>query len=199
MHPSDTFGVCTLTHDRGITYARGAANARTYEHYADSDWSARRSTTGGTGQLAGGSIIAQSRKQECTATSSTHSEIIAASTNSNDVVWMRGYLGEIGLPQGEPTALYVDAQNVLTLTQNLVSSKQTRHIARRHLIVRERDIEGHHVVTKIGTHDNLADLFTKGLDRETFTKFMKTVLNYVVQGVTRIVPRARRAAQKAKS
>ena len=155
----------------------------------------RRSTTGGTGQLAGGSIISQSRKQECTATSTTHAEIIAASTNSNDVLWTRGYLAEIGLPQDEPTPLYVDAQNVLTLVQNFASSKQTRHITRRELIVRERDVQGHHVVTKIGTKNNLADLFTKGLDRETFTHLAKRVLNIIIQGITRIIPRARRATQ----
>ena len=181
------------THDRGITYARNAADARRYVHYADSDWDMRRSTTGGTGQLAGGSIISQSRKQECTATSTTHAEVIAASTNSNDVLWMRGYLDEIGLTQPEPTTLFVDAQNVLTLVQNLVSSKQTRHITRRELIVRERDVEGVHVVTKIGTKNNLADLFTKGLDRETFTRLAKRVMNMIIHGITRILPRARRA------
>ena len=106
---------------------------------------------------------------------------------------MRGYLDEIGLAQPEPTTLFVDAQNVLTLVQNLVSSKQTRHITRRELIVRERDVEGVHVVTKIGTKNNLADLFTKGLDRETFNRLAKRVMNIVIHGITRILPRARRA------
>ena len=48
-------------------------------------------------------------------------------------------LREIGLPQNEPTPFMVDAKSVLTLVQNLISSKLTRHITRRELIVRERD------------------------------------------------------------
>ena len=39
----------------------------------------------------------------------------------------------------------------------------------------------------------LADLFTKGLDREPFTKLTKRVLNLLGHGVTRVIPRARRA------
>ena len=50
--------------------------------------------------------------------SSTHAEVVAASTNSNDALWTRGYLREIGLPQDEPTPFMVDAKNVLTLVQN---------------------------------------------------------------------------------
>mgnify|MGYP004267754415 CR=1 FL=1 len=44
---------------------------------------------------------------------------------------------EIGLPQEEPTDLMVDNENVLTLATNFMSTKLTRHISRRELIVRE--------------------------------------------------------------
>ena len=59
----------------------------------------------------------------------------------------------------------MDAKNVMTLVHNLISSKQTRHITRRELIVREREVDGTLVVTKVHTDDNLADMFTKVLDR----------------------------------
>ena len=51
---------------------------------------------------------------------------------------------------------------------NFVSSNQTKHITRRELIVREREVEGHHVVTKVDTLDNVADLLTKALDPVPF-------------------------------
>ena len=44
------------THLMGITYTREGIGAREYTHYSDSDWAVRRSTTGGTGQLALGSV-----------------------------------------------------------------------------------------------------------------------------------------------
>ena len=83
----------------------------------------------------------------------------------------------------EPTTFYVDAQNVLTLTHNLVSSKATRHIARRDMIVREKEYNGIVKVTKIGTKDNLADLFTKVLDRVPFESLRRGVMNLVRTGV----------------
>ena len=86
------------THDDGITYVRDAPGGRRYVHWSDSDWAVRRSTSGGSGQLAGATVQAMSRKQDCVSGSSTHAEMIAASANSNDVVWAREYLAEIGLP-----------------------------------------------------------------------------------------------------
>ena len=187
------------THDQGITYSRNAPDARRLVHWTDSDWSVQRSTTGGTAQLAGGSVHAVSRRQECVTGSSTHAEVVAASANSNDVVWERGLLAEIGLPQEDPTPLMADANNVLTLVQNLISSKLTRHITRRELVVRERDAAGILAVTKVSTHDNLADLFTKALDRDPFVKLSRLVLNVLAKGAIYLVPRARRATAKAAS
>ena len=186
------------THAMGITYTREGINAREYIHYSDSDWAIRRSTTGGTGQLAMGSVISQSRKQDCITGSSTHAEIVAASANSNDVVWTRGFLNEIGyrVVMASPTRLMVDAKNVLTLVYNFESSKQTRHITRRELIVREREVEGHHAVTKVDTLDNVADLLTKALDPTPFDRLRRMLLNVLAIGAIYPVPRARRIAAK---
>ena len=138
-------------------------------------------------------MCAQSRRQDCVTGSSTHAEIVAASSNSNDLIWSRGLLEELGLPQADPTPLKVDAQNVLTLAHNFISSKQTRHIARRDLIVRERDTEGVLRIEKVATDDNLADLFTKALDRVPFEKLRKLVVNLLSAGVWFLSPRGKRA------
>ena len=79
----------------------------------------------------------------------------------------------------------------------VISSKLTRHITRRELIVREREVEGHHTVTKCDTSDNLADLLTKALDPIPFDKLRRLVLNILAVGAIYPVPRARRIATKA--
>ena len=79
----------------------------------------------------------------------------------------------------------------------VISSKLTRHITRRELIVREREVEGHHTVTKCDTSDNLADLLTKALDPIPFDKLRRLVLNILAVGAIYPVPRARRIAAKA--
>ena len=182
------------SHADGITYLRDSPGGRRFELWSDSDWSVHRSTTGGTGQLAGGSTSAVSRKQDCVTGSSTHAEIIAASANSNEIVWARGYLAEIGLPQVEPTPLKVDAGNVITLVYDFISSKNTRHIQRRDLIVREREVEGELLVDKVASAENLADMFTKALPRVPFQYLRHQVMNLMARGAVLPVPRARRIA-----
>ena len=56
-------------------------------------------------------------------------------------------------------------------------------VTRRECIVREREADGTLVVTKISTNDNLADIFTKALARNPFTKLRKLVMNILAQGV----------------
>ena len=80
----------------------------------------------------------------------------------------------------------------MTIAHNFVSSKQTRHIARRELIVREREIEGHLRLDKVGTDDNLADMFTKALDRVPFEKLRKLMMNILSSGVSFLAPRGKR-------
>ena len=86
----------------------------------------------------------------------------------------------------------VDAKNVLTLVYNLISSKLTRHITRREMIVRERENDATLAVEKVHTDDNLSDMFTKVLDRTPYTKLRKQVMNLLVRSATATVPRARR-------
>ena len=132
-------------------------------------------------------------RQECITGSSTHAEFFAASSNSNDVLWARGFLEEIGLRQATPTPFYVDAKNVLTLVHNLISSKLTRHISRRELIVREREVSEDVQVVKVASEDNVADMLTKALDRVPYVKLHKLLMNIVVRVGTAVMPRARRS------
>ena len=169
------------THEDGITYSRHAPEADRLIWWSDSDWAVERSTTGGTGQLAGGSVHAVSRKQDCTSTSSTHAEIIAASSNSSDVLWCRGLCQEYGLFIDGPTPFYVDAKNVLTLVQNLISTKATRHITRRELVIRDREADETLVVMKVHTDDNLADLLTKPLHALPYAKLRRGIMNLLVR------------------
>ena len=78
-------------------------------------------------------------------------------------------------------------------------AKLTRHITRRELIVREREVEGHHAVTKVDTLENVADLLTKALDPAPFEKLRRLLLNVLAIGAIFPVPRARRIAAKKAS
>ena len=60
----------------------------------------------------------------------------------------------------------------------------------------QREVEGHHVVTKVDTLDNVADLLTKALDPVPFDKLRRMLLNILAVGAIYPVPRARRIAAK---
>jgi hypothetical protein len=180
------------TIDDGILFSSHASMAGTLQAYGDSDWAVRRSTTGSALQLAGGCVKAVSRRQDCVASSSTHAEIISTSSTANDLIWGVDYLAELGLPQPHPPVLHVDAANVVTISHDFTSSNKTRHITRRQLIVREYVQAGRIRLGKVASAENLADLFTKVLDRVPFERLRKLVMQILRVGAT--VVRVKRCA-----
>ena len=50
-------------------------------------------------------------------------------------------------------------------------------------------------VRKVGTADNIADIFTKVLDRDPFTRLSRLLLNLVAGCVQFLAPRSRRQSQ----
>ena len=120
-----------------------------------------------------------SKRQDCVAGSSTHAEIVAASTVANEAVWAAGLLEEIGLPQLEPIVIYMDNSAVYNLSRDFASSSKTRHIERRHFIVRAYQHSRHVETRKIPTANNWADLFTKLHTRIPFEKFTRAIMNLV--------------------
>jgi len=185
------------TRRQGMLYSRHAADAQQLIAYSDSAWAVHRSTTGTTLQLAGGSILAASCKEDCTASSSTQADITAASATSNDVLYGRGLCNELGMPMADPTPMVVDAQNVLVHTQNFVSTRQTCHIERRELIVREREVRGDIKCTKVHTSLNLADMLTKVLDGVPFEALRAGLMNVARAAVALGPHRRSRARERA--
>ena len=97
------------------------------------------------------------------------------------MLWCRGLCWEYGLFIDGPTRFYVDAKNVLTLVQNLISTKATRHITRRELVIRDREADEVIVVVKVHTDDNLADLLTKPLHALPFAKLRRGIMNLLIR------------------
>ena len=117
-----------------------------------------------------------SRKQPCTATSTTESEYVAASLTSKEAVWARRLLADIGFHQQVPTPLYSDNQSAIRLVQNLEFHKRTKHINVVFHLIRELQEQGHISVFYVPTKLQLADILTKALPPDTFHK-LRLALN----------------------
>jgi hypothetical protein len=177
----------TQTSNLGITFSGNVPNARVLVAASDSDWSVLRSTSGGGLLLAGGCVHASSRKQDCTSGSSAHAEIIAASSNSDDVKHARLQLADMMLPQDEPTVMDVDNKALFDISKNYTATKKLRHLDRRAFRVREYCFSGVLQLRLVSTKDNWADMFTKLLDRAPFHAFRRQVMGAAVPAALHFV------------
>lgn len=69
--------------------------------YSDADWAGnvddRRSTTGYIFRMNGGGVSWASKRQPTVALSTTEAEYMALAQATKEAVWLRGFLGEIGI------------------------------------------------------------------------------------------------------
>ena len=96
---------------------------------------------------------------------------MASSQAACEIVYFRQLLEFIGLPQVEPTPLFIDNKSVVDLSHDYASSHRSRHINRRWFKIREFRFTGEIDTRGIPTDDNPADMFTKALARVKFLKF----------------------------
>ena len=113
--------------------------------------------------------------------SSTEAEIIAASACAVEVVHYRRLLAEMGHPQHDPTVLHVDNSGAVELSRDRKSCHRSRHVDRRYFKVRELYFAGELRVEHVPTADNVADIFTKPLPFESFTRHKSRLLNTPLQ------------------
>jgi hypothetical protein len=155
--------------DHGLTYDGNARNASICDSHSDSDWS-MHSTTGWCIMYANAAIAWASKRQHCISLSSTEAEIMAASMNATEILYVRGLLREMGVDVNEPTTLYIDNKSAIELAKDRKSCQRSRHIERRFLKIRELVAEGHIVVQYVNTLDNPADMMTKPLEPAAFER-----------------------------
>ena len=139
---------------------------------------AGHSTTGWCISLAGAAFAWASKRQACIAMSSTEAEIIAASACAVEVVHFRRLLSEMGLPQEEPTVLHVDNTGAVELSRDRKSCHRSRHVDRRYFKVRELTFSGELRVEHVDTKKNTADILTKPLDYEAFSRHRASLFGY---------------------
>ena len=148
--------------------------------FADADWGGdmdtHRSTTGYLFKVFGGAVAWKSRRQPTVALSTTEAEYMASADASRQAIWIRLFLDNLGLGLGDkPLQIYNDNAGTVSLAKNPVHHERTKHIALRHHFIREKVEDGTVSLHHIATENNLADLLTKYLPRETFGRLCKGI------------------------
>jgi len=96
------------------------------------------------------------------------SEIIALATASEEASWLRSLLTEIPLREKSLPAVLIhcDSTTAIAKIKNRYYNGKRQQIRRKHNMIRECISNGAVRVGFVRTIENLADLLTKGLNRE---------------------------------
>lgn len=106
------------------------------------DWAGdvdtRRSTSGYVFQIGSSTVSWSSRKQATVAKSSTEAEYVALSSATQEAVWLRRLMEDLGRQMDAPTTIYEDNQGAIELAKNAKYHNRTKHVDTCHHFVRER-------------------------------------------------------------
>ncbi|KAJ9560596.1 hypothetical protein OSB04_005756, partial [Centaurea solstitialis] len=133
--------------------------------FSDADWDSdmtdRRSTIGYCFFLGDSLISWRSKKQSLIARSSTEAEYRALADTSQELIWLRWLLSDMGAPQKSPTPLWCDNNSAIQIAHNDVFHERTKHIEIDCHFVRQHVVRNTIRLHPISTLDEPADIFTK--------------------------------------
>jgi len=157
------------TKDHGLHYGK---EPTILEGYSDANWIAdsknSKSTSGYIFTLGGAAISWKSSKQTVAAKSTMESEFIALDTTAAEAEWLHNFLEDIPM-WGKPVPairVHCDRQSAIGRAQSTLYNGKSRHIRRRHKTIRQLISTGVITIDYINLADNLAEPFTKGLNRD---------------------------------
>lgn len=147
--------------------------------YSDSDWASdpdtRRSTTGYTFQINGGTIAWATQKQRTVALSSTEAEYMALTDCTKHASWTIQILDNLHFNLDLPISIYADSKGARDIANNNVFHKRTKHIDIRYHFVREKIHDGMIRIKETSSSENIADIFTKSLPEVTFWRHVNAI------------------------
>ena len=133
--------------------------------YSDADWAGdptdRRSTTGFCFFLGSSLISWRSKKQTVIARSSTEAEYRALADTTQELIWLRWLLSDMGVSHSGATTLHCDNRSAIQIAHNDVFHDRTKHIEIDCHFIRQHVGNGIVHLHSVSSADQIADIFTK--------------------------------------
>jgi hypothetical protein len=177
------FGYLAGTMDLGISFIKEDNSELVV--YCDADYGSDINdykSTSGVMVFIGSTIVCwYSSKQTTVAQSSTDAEILAMNFAAKEIVWIRGLLDEMGLPQALPTKLKGDSQSAILLSRNPVFHKRTKHVMIKFMYLVECLRISVMITEFVAGTKNWADMLTKS-QKKAFFLMCRDALNMTRRG-----------------
>ncbi|GKC66866.1 copia protein [Tanacetum coccineum] len=106
-------------------------------------------------------------KQIALAISTTEAEYVSAEKACQQALWMKQALVDYGICLDD-IPIMCDNKGAIDLGKNPVQHSRTKHIEIRHHFLRDNVQKGNIFIEKVLSEDNIADILTKPLKRESF-------------------------------
>ncbi|GEQ70442.1 hypothetical protein JCM33374_g4119 [Metschnikowia sp. JCM 33374] len=155
----------------GIVY--GATTSPDIVCFSDADFASQRdagskSTTGFLIMYAGAPFSWKSKLQTLVATSTLNAELIALYQTVLEAVWLSNLLGELGFDH--KIHLFCDNDGTIKTAHTQALLEGTKHVRVKVDFVRQKVHARDVFLSRVDTHDNVADMLTKALVADTFKK-----------------------------
>ncbi|GJY19738.1 copia protein [Tanacetum coccineum] len=108
-----------------------------------------------------------SKKQTALAISTTEAEYVSATKACQQALWMKQALIDYDV-RLDDVPIMCGNKDAIDLSKNPVKDSRTKHIEIRHHFLRDNVQKGHISIEKVPSVDNIADILTKPLKRESF-------------------------------
>lgn len=119
----------------------------------------------------------KSSNQSMVADSTCELVYIAASEASKEMTRLKNFIGVLGviLTTQEAMELFCDNEGVIDLTKELKEHKRSKHNDIKYHYIRNRVRDGHILLKRVSSKDNLANTFTKSLSRVKYNHQIGTL------------------------
>ncbi|GKA76954.1 retrovirus-related pol polyprotein from transposon TNT 1-94 [Tanacetum coccineum] len=107
------------------------------------------------------------KKQTALAISTTEAEYVSAGKACQQALWMKQSLINYDI-RLDDVPIMCDNNDAIDLSKNPVQHSHTKHLKICHHFLRDNVQKGHISIEKVSSVDNIADILTKPLKRESF-------------------------------
>eukprot|EP00253_Pinus_taeda_P029867 PITA_29867 len=157
------------TQNYGLWYPRDTD--LTLHAYTDADWAGslddRKSTSGGAFFMGSRLVSWFSKKQSSIALSTAEAEYVAAASCCTQLLWMMQTLQDFQITFTPPISILCDNISEINISKNLVMHSKTKHIPIKYHFLLEQVLEQKVKLEYVPSKEQVADILTKPLPRET--------------------------------